>query len=128
MTIDGLDHVQLAASPGCEDDARRFFGDLLGLAELEKPESLRARGGVWFAIGEHQLHVGVEDGFSPARKAHPALRVRGLDELAARLAAAGVEPRWDDDLPGCRRFYVDDPFGNRIELVERSGSADDPVR
>ena len=119
MEIVGIDHVQLAARPGCEDRARRFFGELLSLAEIDKPESLRARGGVWFALGEQQLHIGVEDGFSPARKAHPAFRVQGLDELAARLAAAGVEPRWDDDLPGCRRFYVDDPFGNRIELLER---------
>ena len=119
MEIVGIDHVQLAAPAGCEAEARLFFGEVLGLAEIEKPESLRARGGVWFAVGPHQLHVGVEDRFAPARKAHPAFRVQGLDELAARLAAAGVEPRWDDDLPGCRRFYVDDPFGNRIELLER---------
>ena len=120
MRVDGLDHVQLAAPPGCEAAARRFFGELLGLPEREKPESLRGRGGVWFAVGQQELHVGVEDGFAPARKAHPALHVTALDDLAARLAAAGVEPRWDDAFPGCRRFYVDDPFGNRIELLERA--------
>jgi catechol 2,3-dioxygenase-like lactoylglutathione lyase family enzyme len=128
VRVAGIDHVQLAAPPGCEDAARRFFGGLLGLAEIEKPELLRARGGVWFEVGAQQLHVGVEEDFSPARKAHPALRVDGLDELAARLAAAGVEPRWDADLPGCRRFYVDDPFGNRVELLERSDADADAVR
>lgn len=119
MEIVGLDHVQLAAPPGCEEDARDFFGGLLGLPELSKPEPLRSRGGVWFALGErHQLHIGVEQEFSPARKAHPAFQVAGLDALAERLAAAGHEPRWDDDLPGTRRCYVHDPFGNRLELLE----------
>ena len=115
----GLDHVQVAAPPGCEEAARRFYGKLLGLAELEKPEALRARGGVWFAVGAQQLHVGVEEPFSPARKAHPALRVDpdGLDAMANRLRAAGFEPRWDEELPGVRRFYADDPWGNRIELL-----------
>ena len=115
---DGIDHVQIAAPAGCEEAARRFLGELLGLNEIPKPDQLRGRGGVWFAVGEQQLHIGVEEPFSPARKAHPALRVIGIDEVAARLAAAGHPPRWDDDLPGYRRFYVDDPFGNRIELLE----------
>ena len=118
LLVDGIDHVQIAAPAGGEDAARRFFGEVLGLSEVPKPEALRARGGVWFAVGEQQLHIGVEEPFSPARKAHPALRVIGIDEVAARLAAAGHPPRWDDDLPGYRRFYVDDPFGNRIELLE----------
>lgn len=114
-----LDHVQIAAPPGCEAAARRFFGDLLGLAEIEKPEPLRGRGGVWFGLGEHRLHVGVEHEFVPARKAHPALRVgpEEIDGLAAKLAAAGVEVTWDDTLPGARRFYASDPWGNRIELL-----------
>ena len=90
--IDGIDHVQLAAPAGCEDAARRFFGELLGLEELEKPESLRSRGGVWFRVGAQQLHVGVEASFSPARKAHPAFSVSGYDALRARLQAAGIEP------------------------------------
>jgi catechol 2,3-dioxygenase-like lactoylglutathione lyase family enzyme len=107
--------VQLAAPPGCEDEARRFFGDLLGLAEVEKPEPLRSRGGAWFALGGgDQLHVGIEDPFTPARKAHPAFRVSSeeLDELAARLDAAGERVEWDDSLPGVRRFYTADPWGN----------------
>ena len=119
MAVEGLDHVQLAAPPGCEADARRFFGDLVGLEELEKPEPLRARGGAWFRVGAQQLHVGVAEPFAPARKAHPALRVRpdALDDLAGRQTAAGVEVRWDDALPGARRFYANDPWGNRLEFV-----------
>jgi catechol 2,3-dioxygenase-like lactoylglutathione lyase family enzyme len=115
-----LDHVQLAAPPGCEAEARRFFGDLLGLEELEKPEPLRSRGGAWFALGGGgQLHVGVEEPFAPARKAHPAFRLapEKLDELAARLESAGERVEWDDSLPGVRRFYTADPWGNRLELL-----------
>jgi catechol 2,3-dioxygenase-like lactoylglutathione lyase family enzyme len=122
MRVTGLDHVQLAAPPGCEEAARRFFGELLGLEEVEKPTELRPRGGVWFALGAQQLHVGVEDPYVPARKAHPALVVRDVDALAARLSAAGMVVEWDDSVPGLRRFYTADPWGNRIELV----SADAP--
>ena len=115
--IDAIDHVQLAAPAGCEEAARRFFGELLGLEELEKPESLRSRGGVWFQVGAQQLHIGVEADFSPARKAHPAFSVSGYDELQDRLRAAGVELTDDGSIPGLRRCYVTDPWGNRIELV-----------
>ena len=115
--LDGIDHVQLAAPPGCEAEARRFFGGLLRLEEVEKPESLRARGGVWFQVGAQQLHVGVEQEFAPARKAHPAFAVSGYDELVVRLRSAGVETVADDSIPGVRRSYVADPWGNRIELV-----------
>ncbi len=115
----GLDHVQVAAPPASEDAARGFYGELLGLAELEKPEALRARGGAWFACGPHQLHVGVAPDFSPATKAHPALRVRpaDLDLIAERLTAAGSPVQWDDAIPDTRRFYTADPWGNRIELI-----------
>lgn len=108
-----LDHVQVAAPPGCEAAARAFYGDLIGLVEVDKPVPLRARGGVWF----EQLHVGVEADFAPARKAHPALRVDDLDALAERLAAAGERVEWDDALPGVRRFFTFDPWGNRLELL-----------
>jgi catechol 2,3-dioxygenase-like lactoylglutathione lyase family enzyme len=119
MSVVGLDHVQVAAPRGCEAEARRFYGTLLGLMEVEKPESLRARGGVWFRCGEQQLHVGVEDGFVPARKAHPALHVAvgELDVLAERLRDAGEQVVWDEALVGVRRFYSQDPWGNRIELL-----------
>lgn len=119
MSPIGLDHVQVAAPPGSEDDARRFYGELLGMTETPKPEALRARGGVWFACGGHQLHVGIAEPFAPATKAHPALLVRPdeLDRLAQRLAAAGCEVKWDEAIPGTRRFYTADPWGNRIELV-----------
>jgi GrpB-like predicted nucleotidyltransferase (UPF0157 family) len=120
MAIVGLDHVQIAAPPGCEADARRFYGGVLGLAELPKPEPLAGRGGAWFALGDgRRLHVGVEDDFAPARKAHPALRVcpGSLEALAERLVQAGCEVRWDDPPADVARFYVDDPWGNRLELV-----------
>lgn len=117
--IRGLDHVQLAAPPGCETVARHFYGQLLGLQEIEKPPALRARGGVWFSLGEQQLHIGVTEEFAPALKAHPALRVDpdGLEVLADRLSQAGATVSWDDALPGERRFYTEDPWGNRLELL-----------
>lgn len=119
VCVVGLDHVQVAAPAGCEGDARRFFGELLGLAEIEKPKALGGRGGVWFRVGAQQLHVGVDDVFAPARKAHPALCVEAgaLDALAERLTAAGAKVLWDDALADTRRFYSEDPWGNRIELV-----------
>ncbi len=119
MSVLGIDHVQVAAPRGCEQQARRFYGELLGLAELEKPAPLHARGGVWFKAGAQQLHVGVEQDFSPALKAHPALRVApaALERLARALASAGFEVRWDDALADRRRFYTSDPWGNRIELL-----------
>ena len=118
--IDGLDHVQVAAPPGCEREVRGFYGRLLGLRELEKPEELRARGGVWFAAGAQELHVGVDEGFTPAGKAHPGLRVGSdaeLDALAEVLVTAGADVHWDDRIAGRRRFFTADPWGNRIELL-----------
>ena len=113
----GIDHVQLAAPPGCEPEARRFFGELLGLDEIQKPEPLRGRGGVWFRVGSQQLHVGVEADFTPAKKAHPAFAVREYDALRARLRDADAVVADDHAIPGRRRCYVHDPWGNRIELV-----------
>ena len=118
-----LDHVQVAAPAGCEEAARAFYGVLLGLPEVGKPEPMRASGGAWFALGAQQLHVGVAGDFAPATKAHPGLSVTDaeLDALAARLEAAGSPVEWDERLPGVRRFYTADPFGNRLELL--AGSA-----
>lgn len=114
-----LDHVQLAMPAGEEEAAEAFYCGLLGFEVLEKPPVLAARGGRWFGCdgGRVQVHLGVEEDFRPARKAHPALAVEGLDALAAALGAAGHAVRWDEDNPGVRRCYVEDPFGNRIELV-----------
>ncbi len=113
----GLDHVQLAMPAGQEAAAESFYSGLLGLTRQPKPEPLAARGGCWFDNGDVVIHLGVEADFRPARKAHPAVRVDDLDALTARLAAAGVEVRPDTELPGVHRAYVDDPFGNRIELI-----------
>lgn len=112
-----LDHVQLAMPPGAEATAESFYAGVLGLTRVEKPAALAKRGGCWFRGAEVELHLGVEADFRPARKAHPALRVEGLDALAAALDAAGQEVRWSDEVPGTRRFHTDDPFGNRLEFV-----------
>jgi catechol 2,3-dioxygenase-like lactoylglutathione lyase family enzyme len=120
VTVTGIDHVQVAAPPGCEEAARAFYCGVLGLEELPKPEALRARGGCWFRAGAQELHVGVEEPFAPARKAHPGLVVSGLRDLTARLLAAGVEVGWDESIPGAKRVHVVDPFGNRLELRDAS--------
>lgn len=110
--------MQIAAPEGCEQQARDFYGHLLGLEEIEKPEPLRSRGGCWFKVGTQQLHVGVEQDFRPARKAHPAFAVTDIDKLAAALDLANVDYRWDSTIPGVRRFHAHDPWGNRLEFVE----------
>ncbi len=123
MDVYAIDHVQLAMPPGGEGRARAFYGGLLGLAEEPKPANLARRGGVWFASGSLRLHLGVEADFRPSRKAHPALLVRGLPELVARCESAGHRVVEDEPLDGYDRVYVADPFGNRIELMERAVSA-----
>jgi catechol 2,3-dioxygenase-like lactoylglutathione lyase family enzyme len=115
----GLDHVQLAMPKGGESAARRFYGELLGLEEELKPSHLTHRGGCWFARGDLRLHLGVETDFRAARKAHPGLLVRGLSALRAQLDRAGFITSEDEPLQGFHRCYVDDPFGNRLELMER---------
>jgi catechol 2,3-dioxygenase-like lactoylglutathione lyase family enzyme len=120
--IVSLDHVQVAAPAGCEEAARRFYGALLGLEEVTKPPLLAARGGAWFRVGAQELHVGVAESFAPATKAHPALRAssrESLAQLAARLEAHGVEVGWADtgEIPESLRCFVNDPWGNRIELL-----------
>ncbi len=121
MGIRAVDHVQLAMPAGGEADAIAFYGGLLGFATVPKPANLAARGGCWFAAGDARVHLGVDADFRPARKAHPALLVDDLPDLVARLAAAGVVVRTDEPLEGYDRVYVDDPFGNRIELMEPAG-------
>lgn len=116
-----LDHIQLAAPSGCEEAARRFFGELFGLEEIPKPEPIRARGGVWFRVGAQELHVGVEAHFQPARKAHPAFVVDDVAGLRARLEEAGIRTADAPGVPGVERFYADDPWGNRIELTALPG-------
>jgi catechol 2,3-dioxygenase-like lactoylglutathione lyase family enzyme len=143
MRIAGLDHVQLAMPPGGEERARAFYAGLLGLTEVAKPEPLASRGGCWFTsvcahgklsgtcsapvaalrspceLGRTVVHLGVEPDFAPARKAHPAFLVEDLESARRELAAAGAPVVPDDTLPDVRRFYTADPFGNRIELIER---------
>jgi catechol 2,3-dioxygenase-like lactoylglutathione lyase family enzyme len=115
--VTGLDHVQLAMPAGGEAEAEAFYAGLLGFARLPKPAPMAARGGCWFSSGTAHVHLGVEADFRPARKAHPALLVRDLAGLVAALAAGGVEVRPNPDRPEGAGGYVDDPFGNRIELV-----------
>ena len=114
----GLDHVQLAMPPGGEAAARGFYAALLGIPEAPKPASLAARGGCWFEQGALKIHLGVEADFRPAKKAHPALLVADLSALSAQLKAAGCGFTPDTAQPGPARGHVDDPFGNRIELIE----------
>ena len=118
MGIESLDHVQLAMPAGGEPDATSFYRDLLGIPHVAKPPHLAARGGCWFESSKVKLHLGVDPEFKPARKAHPALLVSDLPGLVERLRAAKVPVRDDEPLDGHDRVYVDDPFGNRIELME----------
>jgi catechol 2,3-dioxygenase-like lactoylglutathione lyase family enzyme len=121
--VQSIDHVQLAMPPGPEADARAqaFYEGLLGLPRVPKPPPLAARGGCWFESGPAKVHLGVEDGFRPARKAHPALVVSHLDDLCRQLDQSGHPTRRTEDVPGKPQWYVDDPFGNRIELIPSDG-------
>jgi catechol 2,3-dioxygenase-like lactoylglutathione lyase family enzyme len=114
----GLHHVQLAVPAGSEDACRAFYVGVLGLTEVPKPPALAVRGGLWVRADALGLHLGVEEDFRPARKAHPGILVRDVDALAAQLTAAGVAVRWDGDFPGHRRCYADDPVGNRLEFLQ----------
>ena len=117
--LEAIHHVQLAIAPGTEDTARAFYGDVLGMTERPKPSILAARGGCWFrSEGGVEIHLGVEDPFVPAKKAHPGILVADIDVLAARLAAHGYEAAWDDSIPDRRRFHTFDPHGNRLEFIQ----------
>ena len=123
MTALALDHVQIAMPAGREADARAFFGGLLGLAELPKPANQAARGGGWFALADRELYLGVDPDFRPARKAHVALRTDDLAGLRVRLEAAGHATRNDIPVEGRQRFFTEDPFGNRLELLQLDAPA-----
>ena len=118
MTVIGIDHIQLAIPPGGEDQARGFFSGLLGMKEVPKPPTLSASG-CWFEGGALNLHIGVDPDFRPAKKAHPAFLVDDLAEIRTRFENAGVEERSEKQIEGYRRFFVDDPFGNRIEIMQK---------
>jgi len=115
----GIDHVQLAAPSGSEAAARAFFSSILGMKEIPKPENLRKRGGVWFQCGPQALHIGIQEPFEPATKAHPAFHVDDLESLRHTLHVHNVPIKDDEPLEGAKRFYADDPFGNRLEFLER---------
>lgn len=114
----GIDHVQLAAPKGCEEAAREFWVGKLGLKEIQKPESLQGRGGCWFIYGNHQIHIGVEADFQPAKKAHPAFVVENLAVFQTHLEHQGIKTKEDEPIDGRSRFFVSDPFGNRVEFLE----------
>ncbi|MCL2553016.1 MAG: glyoxalase [Actinomycetia bacterium] len=116
--IGAVDHVQLAAPPGSEPELRAFYTGVLGMAELTKPPVLAGRGGCWFGAGSAVLHLGIEEDFRPARKAHPGLRVSDIHGFAKQLQGRGASVVWDYDLPGHLRFYSQDPVGNRLEFLE----------
>ncbi len=116
--IRAIHHVQLAMPEGGEDAARAFYGDVLGIAEREKPEDLKANGGCWFESGDLRVHLGVETDFLPARKAHPAFITSDLNVLTHRLLSCAITFESADPIDGCARIFCDDPFGNRIEFME----------
>lgn len=118
FTFKSINHIQLAAPKGSEDIARNFFKSILGIHELEKPEELKKRGGVWFQFANHQIHIGIEEPFYPAKKAHPAFEIENIEALKIHLIKNGIQVIEDDNLPGAKRCFISDPFGNRLEFLE----------
>ncbi|WP_432362474.1 VOC family protein [Sporosarcina sp. UB5] len=114
----GIDHIQIAAPPHSEEQAREFYGKLLGMEETPKPENLQARGGCWFKCGAQEVHIGIQDDFIPAKKAHPGFTVHALEQLKSRLETAGHKISEEPPIAGRARFFTNDPFGNRIEFLE----------
>ena len=119
MPILSLDHVQVAIPVGGEARARDFYSGILGFSEIEKPAAMAGRNSIWFAAGPVNLHLGIEPDFHPAKRAHPAFVVVDLDEILAACERAGLTTKSDTAVNGYRRFHVFDPFGNRLELMER---------
>jgi hypothetical protein len=120
FAFDRVDHVQFAIPAGGEEQGRAFWGEILRLAEIAKPPALAARGGCWFEGPGFQVHLGVEADFRPARKAHPGFEVSGLAELADLLTTHDYTVTWSDEVPGQDRFHTADPFGNRIEFLQKT--------
>lgn len=116
--LTGIDHIQIAAPPGSEEVARNFYGDLLGMAEIRKPDNLKTRGGCWFRCGSQEVHIGIQQDFIPAQKAHPGFTVNALEELKLRLQKAGYPVNEDAPINGRSRCFTIDPYGNRIEFLE----------
>ncbi|MFO0992272.1 MAG: VOC family protein [Hyphomicrobiales bacterium] len=119
MTFLAIDHVQLAMPPGGEETARKFYRDIMGLTEVPKPKEMAGRGGCWFESGTVRVHLGIEPDFRPAKKAHPAFEVNNLASLIIRLGAAKVPLKQEVPFDNMERVHIEDPFGNRIELLER---------
>jgi catechol 2,3-dioxygenase-like lactoylglutathione lyase family enzyme len=122
ITFKRLDHVQVCIPRGAEPQAREFYGRLLGLEEIEKPEAIRKNGGMWYSVADAQLHVGVEDAVAPSKR-HPAFEVENVEGVRAFLEQSGVRTKDETAIPGMSRFSFLDPFGNRIELLERTAAA-----
>ncbi|KIL43381.1 glyoxalase [Jeotgalibacillus alimentarius] len=116
--FEGIDHVQLTAPAGSEDEARRFYIDLLGLKETPKPVNLRGNGGCWFLCGNQEIHIGREEPYTPPRKAHPAFVVKNLEQLRIRLTEENITIQEEQPIEGRTRFFVRDPFGNKLEFLE----------
>jgi catechol 2,3-dioxygenase-like lactoylglutathione lyase family enzyme len=121
ITFKRLDHVQVCIPRGAEGEAREFYGGLLGLEEIEKPEAIRKNGGMWYSVADTQLHVGVEDPIAPSKR-HPAFEVENVEGVRAFLERNGVRTKDETAIPGMRRFSFFDPFGNRIEFLEKSAA------
>jgi len=116
--LTGIDHIQIAAPAGSEDAARQFYGELLGMEEIPKPENLKARGGCWFLCGPQEVHIGIQNDFRPAIKAHPGFTVNALNQLKSRLEKANYTISNEPPIAGRSRFFTHDPFGNRVEFLE----------
>jgi catechol 2,3-dioxygenase-like lactoylglutathione lyase family enzyme len=115
-----LDHVQICIPFGAEDEARAFYTDLLGFTEIEKPDSLKANGGLWYQVGDIELHIGVENRDGYNSKSHPAFEVENIDEVRRYLEENGVPTKDEKPIPGVKRFSFRDPFHNRIEFLSKS--------
>lgn len=127
MVVPSIHHVQIAMPKDGEEEARRFYAEILGLIEQEKPDSLKAHGGVWFRSDNLELHLGVDSAFAPATKAHTAFQVSDIDQIRERVARASFAIVEDDLLPGYRRFYTNDPFGNRVEILEPAADSSSAI-